>query len=319
MRHGAAGVWWPIRSSKPAGRGSPTVGRFDSFAAPFHDDSLRRAFALWPTREASVSVKARRLGGHMRERRWGRRVWLVAIAALSLLAVYAPAALADGSLEVGAAPNPLAIGGTATLDFSGTMPTDGANANGPYRYSVVYLVQPGTGPCPSPSEDADTRPVTGGDSGTSFDQQEPFGASSVGDYRACVWMESRDSADGTVQGDVLTATTVLTIKQGSLDFRVSVPHSVRVHHRVTVRVHAATDGVAQLFVTLMRGRKCPAQPDFDNGKVLFDGAMVNSGVPFDRKRTLKAGKAGRYVVCGYARTAGDSITVVAAPFKVRRH
>jgi hypothetical protein len=31
---GAAGVWWPIRSSKPAGRCSPTVGRFDSFAAP---------------------------------------------------------------------------------------------------------------------------------------------------------------------------------------------------------------------------------------------------------------------------------------------
>jgi len=31
---GAAGVWWPIRPSKPAGPGSPRVGRFDSFAAP---------------------------------------------------------------------------------------------------------------------------------------------------------------------------------------------------------------------------------------------------------------------------------------------
>ena len=31
---GAAGVWWPIRSSKPAGRRSPALGRFDSFAAP---------------------------------------------------------------------------------------------------------------------------------------------------------------------------------------------------------------------------------------------------------------------------------------------
>src|SRR3954454_22004308 len=31
---GAAGVWWPIRSSKPAGPCSPRVGRFDSFAAP---------------------------------------------------------------------------------------------------------------------------------------------------------------------------------------------------------------------------------------------------------------------------------------------
>ena len=31
---GVAWVWWPIRSSKPAGRGSPPLGRFDSFAAP---------------------------------------------------------------------------------------------------------------------------------------------------------------------------------------------------------------------------------------------------------------------------------------------
>jgi hypothetical protein len=33
-RRGAARVWWLIRPSKPAGRGSPTLGRFDSFAAP---------------------------------------------------------------------------------------------------------------------------------------------------------------------------------------------------------------------------------------------------------------------------------------------
>src|SRR3954464_13730499 len=32
---GAAGVWWPIRSSKPAGRSSPPVGWFDSIAAPW--------------------------------------------------------------------------------------------------------------------------------------------------------------------------------------------------------------------------------------------------------------------------------------------
>jgi hypothetical protein len=31
---GAARARWPIRPSKPAGRGSPTLGRFDSFAAP---------------------------------------------------------------------------------------------------------------------------------------------------------------------------------------------------------------------------------------------------------------------------------------------
>jgi hypothetical protein len=31
---GVARARWPIRSSKPAGRGSPTVGRFDSCAAP---------------------------------------------------------------------------------------------------------------------------------------------------------------------------------------------------------------------------------------------------------------------------------------------
>jgi uncharacterized protein len=31
--HGAAGVWWPIWPSKPAGRCSPPLGRFDSFAA----------------------------------------------------------------------------------------------------------------------------------------------------------------------------------------------------------------------------------------------------------------------------------------------
>src|SRR5581483_10244439 len=30
---GAAGAWWPIPSSKRAGRGSPPLGRFDSFAA----------------------------------------------------------------------------------------------------------------------------------------------------------------------------------------------------------------------------------------------------------------------------------------------
>ena len=35
LRGGAARAWWPIRSSKPAGRRSPAVGRFDSFAAPF--------------------------------------------------------------------------------------------------------------------------------------------------------------------------------------------------------------------------------------------------------------------------------------------
>ena len=34
IERGAAGVWWPIWSSKPAGRGSPTVGWFDSIAAP---------------------------------------------------------------------------------------------------------------------------------------------------------------------------------------------------------------------------------------------------------------------------------------------
>ena len=33
--HGAAGVWWPIRPSKPAGRCSPSLGRFDSFAASY--------------------------------------------------------------------------------------------------------------------------------------------------------------------------------------------------------------------------------------------------------------------------------------------
>ncbi len=33
IRGGAAGAWWLIRSSKPAGRGSPPLGRFDSFAA----------------------------------------------------------------------------------------------------------------------------------------------------------------------------------------------------------------------------------------------------------------------------------------------
>ena len=35
LLRGAARAWWPIRSSKPAGRRSPAVGRFDSFAAPF--------------------------------------------------------------------------------------------------------------------------------------------------------------------------------------------------------------------------------------------------------------------------------------------
>ena len=254
----------------------------------------------------------------MREPSGGRHCVLATFAALSFLAISAPAALADGSLEVSANPNPFGLGTTTTLDFRGTMPTTGGNANGPYTYSVVYLVQPGAGACPAQSEDADTRPVTGGDSGTPFDQQETYGANSVGDYRVCAWMEARDSTDASVQNDALTATALLTVKQPSLDFQVSAPHSVRVRHRFAVRVHAATDGVAQLFVTVMRGRRCPAQPDFDHGKVLVDGAEVTSGGPFDRKRTLKAGKTGRYVVCGYARTGGDSITVTAAPFRVRR-
>ena len=33
LGRGAAGVWWPIRSSKPAGRGNPPLGWFDSIAA----------------------------------------------------------------------------------------------------------------------------------------------------------------------------------------------------------------------------------------------------------------------------------------------
>src|SRR5262249_5108572 len=39
--NGAAGVWWPIWPSKPAGRRSPTLGRFDSFAAS--SSGIRRA------------------------------------------------------------------------------------------------------------------------------------------------------------------------------------------------------------------------------------------------------------------------------------
>ncbi len=35
LRGGAAGVWWPIRSSKPAGPGNPRLGWFDSIAAPW--------------------------------------------------------------------------------------------------------------------------------------------------------------------------------------------------------------------------------------------------------------------------------------------
>src|SRR3954452_9290542 len=35
LGRGAVGVWWPIRSSKPAGRGSPPLGWFDSIAAPW--------------------------------------------------------------------------------------------------------------------------------------------------------------------------------------------------------------------------------------------------------------------------------------------
>ena len=35
VSRGAAWAWWPSRSSKPVRRGSPTLGRFDSCAAPF--------------------------------------------------------------------------------------------------------------------------------------------------------------------------------------------------------------------------------------------------------------------------------------------
>src|SRR3954454_5574087 len=51
---GAAGVWWPARPSKPLGRGSPPLGRFDSFAAPFGGcDSSDRA-----DRERSLSEES---------------------------------------------------------------------------------------------------------------------------------------------------------------------------------------------------------------------------------------------------------------------
>ena len=47
---GAAGAWWPIRSSKPAGRGSPPLGRFDSFAASWRQRGfvvVRRRPPCW--------------------------------------------------------------------------------------------------------------------------------------------------------------------------------------------------------------------------------------------------------------------------------
>ena len=42
ITHGAAGAWWPIRSSKPVGPGSPRLGRFDSFAASWLDAGRHR-------------------------------------------------------------------------------------------------------------------------------------------------------------------------------------------------------------------------------------------------------------------------------------
>jgi hypothetical protein len=237
-----------------------------------------------------------------------------------LLGVFAPAALADGSLELSANPNPVALGGTSTLDIRGTFPTTGGNLNGPYAYSVGYIVQPGNGQCPAQSQDADTRPAAGGDAGTSFDQQaDAYGVNGTGDYRVCAWMWARDSTDGSYQGDVMTATTVLTVKQGTLDFHLSAPKSVRVRHKLTLQVHATTDGAAQLVIMLMQGRKCPPQPDYDHGRPLYDGVTVTSQAPFDRKRTLKVGKTGRYVVCGWARTAPTSVSLFdAAPFRVHR-
>src|SRR6266513_736815 len=40
---GAAGAWWPIPSTKRAGRGSPPLGRFDSFAASLSPDQAAGA------------------------------------------------------------------------------------------------------------------------------------------------------------------------------------------------------------------------------------------------------------------------------------
>jgi fatty acid desaturase len=45
LGRGAAGVWWPIRSSKPAGRSSPPVGWFDSIAAPSLEIGKKERFA----------------------------------------------------------------------------------------------------------------------------------------------------------------------------------------------------------------------------------------------------------------------------------
>ena len=39
VSRGAAWAWWPSRSSKPVRRGSPTLGRFDSCAAPLKEKS----------------------------------------------------------------------------------------------------------------------------------------------------------------------------------------------------------------------------------------------------------------------------------------
>src|SRR4051812_34502706 len=56
---GAAWARWPDRSSKPGGRGSPAVGRFDSFAAPLMADDGQHRLRALPSVDRLATAVAR--------------------------------------------------------------------------------------------------------------------------------------------------------------------------------------------------------------------------------------------------------------------
>ena len=60
---GAAPAWWPIRSSKPAGRRNPALGRFDSFAAS-SAGGVQQARDRVRRRRRGVGRRARRVAAH---------------------------------------------------------------------------------------------------------------------------------------------------------------------------------------------------------------------------------------------------------------
>ena len=249
-----------------------------------------------------------------------RRFWICALVVLCGGAYAAPAR-ADGSLSLTVDPSAVAAPAEATLTAQGTFPTSDPQVA---HYQVSYVVQPGV-VCPASSSQASSPSlVAGGEPGDSFNGVTGIEAIQypVGQYTVCAWAQAQDSG-GSVLYDAAAASAPYTVQSPTYDLRVTAPHSVTVRHRVTFQVHAQTNSVANLSVTILRGGKCPPSMPFDAAqRLLWDGVDVEAGKPVDRTRRFKATKKGKYVACGYllgvSERGHSTVAVARAPFTVRK-